>query len=117
MNSISVHTQGELPNILRTFWSKVNVNIADGLDFQDSGDLYVRFTILQHAEFNYEIVVNNSSHMTKRGTCRLFIGPKYDEDGRKWKLSDQKTLMIEMDKFTVVCKYRCRSAYKIFCLS
>lgn len=106
VEDLYVQTEGEqLPNILRTFWSKVTVNIADGLNFQTGGDLFVRMTLLQHTEFTWKIKVNNFNPVSKVGTCRIFLGPKYDERGYPWKLAEQKIMFIELDKFKVYCKH------------
>ena len=39
------------------------------------------------------------------GTCRIFIAPKFDERGLPMLFRDQKGLFVELDKFTVNCKY------------
>lgn len=99
-------TEGEqLSNILRTFWTKATVNIADGLDFQTGDNILVQMTLLQHSNFKWNITVNNYNHVNKLGTCRIFLAPKYDERGYSWKFADQKIMFIELDKFKVYCKY------------
>lgn len=80
------------------------MNIANGIDFQNGGDLFVRFSHLQHADFNYQITVTNNSDKVKEGTCRIFITPKYDEDGKPWELNVQRNILVELDRFRVVCK-------------
>lgn len=91
-------------NVLLTFWQKSQVDLAAGLDFGPQGNVFARFTHLQHAPFSYQISVNNTSGSMKRGTCRIFIAPKNDERGMELSFRDQRLLMIEMDKFTVNCK-------------
>lgn len=104
IQEVHVQTAGEVPNILRTFWTKATVNIANGLDFQRGENLHIKFTLLQHAEFQYQIRVYNRSGSTKEGTCRIFMAPQYDENGHPWNLVEQKCLFIELDKFKVSCK-------------
>lgn len=38
-----------------------------------------------------------------RGTVRIFMAPKYDENNKEWSFKQQRRLMIEMDRFTVNC--------------
>ncbi|TMW41899.1 hypothetical protein DOY81_013022, partial [Sarcophaga bullata] len=54
-----------------------------------------------HTPFTYTINVNNSSGAQRFGTVRIFLGPKTDERGQPMLLSDQRLLMIELDKFVV----------------
>lgn len=41
----------------------------------------------------------------KRGTARIFMGPKADEAGKSIPFREQRRLLIELDKFTVNCKF------------
>lgn len=41
----------------------------------------------------------------RRGTCRIFLGPRFDERGVALNFRDQRSLMVEMDKFNVLRKY------------
>lgn len=88
---------------MRTFWQQSDIDMSRGLDFQPRGAVFVRFTHLQHQPFNYVIKVNNAGG-ARQGTCRIFIGPKFDEKGNPWLFRDQKELMVEMDRFIVNCK-------------
>lgn len=74
------------------------------MDFQPRGPVFVRFTHLQHQEFNYNITVNNQGS-SRMGTCRIFLAPKFDERGNPWLFRDQKNMFIELDKFSVNCEY------------
>ena len=105
----SVHVQistkaAAPPNSLLTYWQKSNVDLSAGLDFGPNGNVFATFTHLQHAPFNYMITATNTSGASRRGTCRIFIGPKIDERGSALTFKDQRSLMIEMDKFDVICK-------------
>lgn len=90
-------------NTLVTFWQRSEVDLAAGLDFGPEGDIFAQFIHLQHAPFSYRVQVINSGGIRK-GTCRIFMGPKKDERGTPLSYRDQRLLMFEMDKFTVTCK-------------
>lgn len=92
-------------NSLLTYWQKSDVDLAAGLDFGPQGNVFAQFTHLQHAPFGYEINVDNSTGIQRRGTCRIFFAPIRDERGDALSFNAQRGLMVEMDKFTVVCKY------------
>lgn len=94
------------PNVLLTYWQKSDVDLAAGLDFGPEGSVYAQFTHLQHAPFDYNITVSNSSGVARRGTCRIFLCPRFDERGTQLPFRDQRTLMVEMDKFTVNRRFR-----------
>ena len=89
---------------LTTFWQKSDLNLSNGLDFSRDESIYVRVTHLNHDEFMYTIEVNNKTESEKYGTVRIFIAPIHAFDGSNLKLSDQRKLMIEMDRFIVKCK-------------
>ncbi|XP_017884414.2 phenoloxidase 1-like [Ceratina calcarata] len=91
-------------NVLETFWTKSDVDMSRGLDFTPRGPVLVRFTHLNHADFVYTIVVNNRGNTPRRGTVRIFLGPRQDERGLPLPFRQQKNLMIEMDKFTVTLR-------------
>ncbi|XP_063833191.1 phenoloxidase subunit 2-like [Ostrinia nubilalis] len=96
--SVESNTPGARSNELNTFWMTSDVDLSRGLDFSDRGNVYVRFTHLNHRSFRYVINVNNSGR-ARRTTVRIFLAPKFDEGGRAWLLSDQRKMFIEMDKF------------------
>lgn len=89
------------PNQFETFWQNSEVDLAAGLDFTADTGLYASYTHLQHAPFEYQFVVENTSEQMKRGTCRIFLCPQLDERGKRLTLEEQRLLAIEMDKFTV----------------
>lgn len=88
-------------NELNTFWQQTDIDLSRGMDFQPRGPVFVRFTHLQHQPFMYTINVNNATGSAKRGTCRIFLAPKFDERGNPWLFRDQKLMFIELDKFTI----------------
>ncbi len=94
------------PNNLLTFWKKSQIDLSTGLDFgENEGKLLVSYTHLQHAVFSYKINVTNSTGAEKMGTCRIYCVPKDKERGVEMNFEEQRNLMIEMDKFTVTCKF------------
>ncbi|EAT34245.1 AAEL013499-PA [Aedes aegypti] len=87
-------------NVLLTYWQRSQVDLATGLDFGPQGNVFASFTHLQHAPFTFRLMVNNSG-ARRRGTCRIFIGPKTDERNIPLTYQEQRILMIELDKFNV----------------
>lgn len=51
--------------------------------------------------FVYTINVLNDKTTQMRGTVRIFLAPKFDENGEEFKFAELRLLMIEMDRFTV----------------
>ncbi|XP_053663961.1 phenoloxidase 8-like [Anopheles marshallii] len=88
-------------NVLLTYWQRSQVDLATGLDFGPEGNVFASFTHLQHAPFTFRLTVNNNTGATRRGTCRIFIGPKVDERNTALTMDEQRLLMVELDKFTV----------------
>ncbi|KAG5883340.1 hypothetical protein JTB14_033784 [Gonioctena quinquepunctata] len=101
--SIEASSGGQRNNI-QTFWQQSDVDLSRGMDFQPRGAVFVRFTHLNHAEFNYRIIVNNQASGNRQGTCRIFLAPKFDERGNPWLFRDHKNMFIELDKFRVNLK-------------
>lgn len=66
---------------------------------------YFRFTHLQHTPFIYTIKVMNNKNTQTRGTVRIFLTPKFDEQGKEFKFNEIRLMMIEMDRFEVNCKF------------
>lgn len=104
ITDIGVQTPNQSPNLLATFWNKSDVDLSRGLDFTPRGAILARFTHLNHSDFTYRIVANNRNNAARRGTVRIFMAPRQDERGLPYVFRDQKELMIEMDKFTVLLK-------------
>lgn len=104
ITDIGVQTPNQPANQISTFWTKSDVDLSRGLDFTPRGKILARFTHLNHADYTYRIVANNRNNAPRRGTVRIFIAPKQDERGLPYVFRDQKELMIEMDKFTVLRK-------------
>ncbi|XP_030368851.1 uncharacterized protein LOC115619960 [Scaptodrosophila lebanonensis] len=101
ITGIQVASDGSQPNALTTFWQQSDVNLSRGMDFVPRGNVFARFTHLQHLPFTYTINVNNDAGAQRFGYVRIFLGPKTDERGQPMLLRDQRLLMVELDKFVV----------------
>lgn len=94
-------------NILKTFWQKSRVAVTNAIfstGDENRGDVYATYTHLQHWPFTYTIYVENSSNVQRFGTCRIFMCPVTDGRNNKFTFEEQRTLMIEMDRFKVALK-------------
>ncbi|XP_025414834.1 phenoloxidase 1-like [Sipha flava] len=103
VQSVEVTATGIPRNEFSTFWQKSNVELSRGLDFMPRGSVLARFTHLQHAPFNYKIVIENNGNQ-RTGRVRIFIAPKFDERGSPIIFRDQRKLFVELDKFSVSLK-------------
>ncbi|XP_049317717.1 phenoloxidase 2-like [Bactrocera dorsalis] len=101
VTGIQVSPEGGQANVLQTFWQQSDVDLSRGMDFVPRGNVFARFTHLQHTPFTYTINVNNDSGAQRFGTVRIFLGPKRDERRQGMLFKDQRLLMIELDKFIV----------------
>jgi len=99
ITGIQVDTNGGRPNNLTTFWQQSDVDMSRGFDFLPRGNVFARFTHLQHLPFTYTISVNNDGGSQRFGYVRIFIAPKNDERGQPMLMRDQRSMMIELDKF------------------
>ncbi|XP_053965114.1 phenoloxidase 2-like [Anastrepha ludens] len=101
ITGVQVDTERSQPNVLQTFWQQSDIDLSRGLDFVQRGDVFVRFTHLQHTPFTYTININNDGGAQRYGTVRIFLGPKRDETHKEMLFKDQRLLMVELDKFIV----------------
>lgn len=101
ITGVQVSPEGGRSNVLQTFWQQSDIDLSRGMDFVPRGNVFARFTHLQHTPFTYTINVNNDSGAQRFGTVRIFLGPKTDERGQGMLFKDQRLLMIELDKFVV----------------
>jgi tyrosinase len=104
VDGVAVNTTGAPANTFSTFWQQSDVDFSRGLDFSLSkGNVFARFTHLNHAPFSYSIQVSNNG-AARQGMVRVFLAPTTDERGQAMLLQDQRLLMIELDKFVAVCE-------------
>ncbi|XP_022907914.2 phenoloxidase 1-like [Onthophagus taurus] len=104
MNDVFVEAPNGVKNNLYTFWQKSDLQLSRGLDFRKWGSVYARFTHLQHQPFTYNITVTNDTGGERMGTCRIFLAPQQDERKVDFVFRDQRTMFIELDRFTVALK-------------
>ncbi|KAG5668817.1 hypothetical protein PVAND_016740 [Polypedilum vanderplanki] len=86
-------------NLISTFWQQSDINLAKGMDFVPRGDVFARFTHLQHLPYTINIQANNDSGAPRLGMVRVFIAPKFDERGQPFSFRDHRRFMVEIDKF------------------
>ncbi|KAL1382273.1 hypothetical protein pipiens_013261 [Culex pipiens pipiens] len=104
IQSLAVHAEStkgtsECPaNLLATYAGRFG---HPGWTLDRKETCLLSFTHLQHAPFAYRLTVNNSTGTPRRGTCRIFIGPKVDERNTPLTYKEQRILMVELDKFGV----------------
>lgn len=61
IQGIQVQPVNGRTNIFNTFWQESDVNLSKGMDFVPRGDVFARFTHLQHIPYTITISVNNDS--------------------------------------------------------
>lgn len=101
MTGVAVQPDQGQTNVLNTFWQQSDVDLSRGMDFTPRGNVFARFTHLQHGAFSYNINILNNTGAQTNGTCRIFMAPRNDERGTPMLFRDQRGIMTEMDKFTV----------------
>lgn len=104
ITGLHVDSDDKKKNILSTFWQQSDVDFSRGMDYAPRGNVFTRFTHLQHTPFVYTINVNNDSDVLRRGMVRIYMGPKTDEKEQPIPLREHRRLMVELDKFVVSCK-------------
>lgn len=53
----------------------------------------------------------NNKNVQTRGTVRIFLAPKFDEQGKEFKFSETRLLMMEMDRYEVNCEFNRKIDY------
>uniref|UniRef100_A0A1I8NVC5 tyrosinase n=1 Tax=Stomoxys calcitrans TaxID=35570 RepID=A0A1I8NVC5_STOCA len=99
VEGLQVVSDGGMANVFTTFWQQSDLDLSRGMDFVPRGNVFARFTHLQHTPFTYTINVKNASGAQRFGTVRIFLGPTNDERGQPMKLRDQRLMMVELDRF------------------
>ena len=90
-------------NELYTFFMKSDIDLSRGLDFSPQGPILVRLTHLNHEDFVYTIRVQNTKNQQLVGTVRIFIAPALRESEIPMTVTEQRHLMIELDRFVAEC--------------
>ncbi|CAD6996671.1 unnamed protein product [Ceratitis capitata] len=55
VTGVQVSPEGGQPNVLQTYWQQSDVDLSRGMDFVPRGNVFARFTHLQHVPFTYTI--------------------------------------------------------------
>lgn len=105
VTGFTVQPENGPANTFQTFWQQSDVDFSRGIDFVPRGNVYARFTHLQHSDFTYTINVTNNTGAQAMGTVRIFLAPRIDDRGTSMLFRDQRLLMMEMDRFVVACKF------------
>lgn len=105
VTGMQIIPEGGQPNVMQTFWQQSDIDLSTGLDFSPRGAVFVRFTHLQHTPFNYVIAVNNRATAARVGMVRIFMAPKFNDRGQEFPFSEQRKLMVEMERFIATSKF------------
>lgn len=97
--SVGVQLDNGRANQFHTFWQQSDINLSKGMDFVPRGDVFARFTHLQHIPYTLNIQVNNDSGAPKLGMVRVFMAPRTNDRNQQQYFSEQRRNMIELDKF------------------
>ncbi|XP_065201970.1 phenoloxidase 1-like [Planococcus citri] len=104
ITGVQIKATGLPDNEIGTFWQQADIDLSRGLDFAEQrGSVFARVTHLQHTPFTYTINVNNGGS-ARVGTVRIFYAPKFDERNLGFIFRDQKSLFVELDRFTTNLK-------------
>lgn len=101
VDGVTLQPDGGNTDTFYTFWQQSDIDLSRGLDFVPRGNVFARFTHLQHQPFTYRVQINNTTGGQIMGTVRIFLAPKFDERNSEMLFRDQRLLMIELDRFTV----------------
>ncbi|XP_058055483.1 phenoloxidase 2 [Anopheles bellator] len=104
ITDITVQPEDGPANTFQTFWQQSDVDLSRGMDFVPRGNVFARFTHLQHSPFVYTIMIENDSDAQRMAFVRIFLAPKNDERGTPMVFRDQRLFMIELDKFLVALR-------------
>ncbi|KAK0085370.1 hypothetical protein PV325_005321 [Microctonus aethiopoides] len=92
---------------LLTYFEHVDSVISNGIPVNSQHDaetlvIKVRQHRLNHKPFTYHITVNSEKNV--KAYVRVFLGPKYDEQGREFKFVDNYVNFFELDQWVVDLK-------------
>lgn len=104
IDSVQLYKNNKPTNRLETFWEWDDVNCSRGLDFKSSAPIYIRFKHLNHEEWETRITVTNKSPTDLQVYVRIWYVPVNDFTRKDIKLSRQRLLALEMDKYMVTLK-------------
>ena len=70
ISGIEIISKGRNKNELSTSWEQSDVNLSRGIDFTPRGNVFARFTHLQHQGYTIRLLVGK--HFLKRISFTLF---------------------------------------------
>lgn len=105
VTNIQVQPSSGPANTFQTYWQQSDVDFSRGMDFVPRGNVFARFTHLQHTDFQWAVNITNNTGAQTNGMVRIFLAPRFDERGTQMLLRDQRLMMTEMDKFPAACEF------------
>ncbi|XP_069980278.1 hemocyanin F chain isoform X1 [Penaeus vannamei] len=100
---VAVQEDNGTLNDLHTFFTENTIVASHGMDFHldPESDITVLYTsdFLNHTDFTYNITVNNTKSGTMKPKVRIFLAPKYDENGLPLTYASLLQYWSEMDVF------------------
>nr|QBB67477.1 prophenoloxidase [Penaeus merguiensis] len=95
--------KGQTPDLLHTFFTNSTFDSSRGIDFQrkrnDDITVLIKADVLDHLEFNYRIRIRNPTSEIKLSKLRIFLAPKFNEDGERLNFASLLHYWTEMDVF------------------
>ncbi|XP_037784372.1 hemocyanin F chain-like [Penaeus monodon] len=91
------------PDHLHTFFAPSIFDSSRGIDFKmkpdDNVTVLIKTDVLDHPGFFYTIKILNPTSEAKRSKIRIFLAPKFDEDGQRLNFASLTHYWTEMDVF------------------
>ena len=94
-------------NFLRTFWSLHRFPLEEGVDgsvHEGVVNAEICHQHLDHEPFQIRLTIDVDTcarTVSRRGTVRLFMAPRYNLDGRRFTMEETRKLMFQLDTFPV----------------
>uniref|UniRef100_A0A2L2Y4P5 Hemocyanin subunit B n=1 Tax=Parasteatoda tepidariorum TaxID=114398 RepID=A0A2L2Y4P5_PARTP len=97
----SIAVKSSAPNTIKTFFKDDYLDVSHAFYFPRSGAVKVHYKHLDHEQFTYKLVVENSGTKTRHAKVRIYMGPKFDHLGNEKTIRNIRRVMIELDSFHV----------------
>jgi len=94
----------KVDNKLSTFWDTSVFKIGKHFSYTAQSTAEIKVQHLQHEPFSYDFEITNNAGDSKEAMIRAYLVPKYNEQGKPFKCNEQRSLMIELDKFITKLK-------------
>lgn len=91
-------------NTLNTFWNENEFKIGKHHSFTGESTAEVTVKHLDHEPFKYTFEIVNNAGDSKEAMVRVYLVPKYNELGKKFTPNQQRSMLIELDKFITKLK-------------